>query len=87
MASERTSHLTNLDPTGLGGKKREKREKERKKESLERKALHFLQIFRRSVHRIPAIQEVKLIPNARAMRGYQYCGVSETPGGRGLHPT
>ena len=33
MASERTILLTNLDPTGLGGKKRErerKREKERK---------------------------------------------------------
>ena len=30
MASERTSHLTNLDPTGLGGKKeREKKERER----------------------------------------------------------
>ena len=32
VASERTSHLTNLDPTGLGGKKRKKRERKREKE-------------------------------------------------------
>ena len=29
MASKRTSHLTKLDQTGLGGKKERKREKER----------------------------------------------------------
>ena len=30
VARERTSHLTNLDPTGLGGKMERKREKEKK---------------------------------------------------------
>ena len=32
-------------------------------------------------------QEAKLIPTARAARGYRYCGVSATLGGRGLSPT
>ena len=41
MASERTSHLTNLDPTGLGEEKEEKRRREGKKE-IEREALHSL---------------------------------------------
>ena len=39
MASERTILLTNLDPTDLGGKKREMG---RKEESLEREALPSL---------------------------------------------
>ena len=29
-------------------------------------------------------QEAKLIPTARATHGYQYCGVSVTPIGRGF---
>ena len=29
-------------------------------------------------------QEVKLVYAVRATRGYRYCGVSKTPGGRGL---
>ena len=42
MASERTSRLTKLDPTDLGGKKERNREKERKKELLDREALPSL---------------------------------------------
>ena len=38
--------LTNLDPTGMGGKKREKeRERERKEESLKRERLYLLSRF------------------------------------------
>ena len=39
VASERTILLTQLDPTGLGGKKGER---ERKEDSLEREALPSL---------------------------------------------
>ena len=51
MASERTSHLTNLDPTSLGEEKEEKRgRKNRRKEERgkegegfkERDSLHYL---------------------------------------------
>ena len=42
MASERTILLTNLDPTGLGGKRGKEREKERKEESLEGETLPYL---------------------------------------------
>ena len=54
---------------------------------LERESIPSLYISRRSVCQIPARQEVKLIPTARAMCGYRYCGVSTTPGGKGSSPT
>ena len=73
MASERTSHLTNLDPTGLGGKKREKREKER--EFRERGSTFSLD-FQAIGPEIQARQEEKLIPTTRATHGYRDCGVS-----------
>ena len=85
---ERTSSLDQALPNRFGREREKKREKERerkrKKELLERKALPSLCIFRRSILRILARQEAKLIPTTRATRGYQYCGVLTTLGGRGF---
>ena len=69
--------LTNLDPTGLGGK----REKEIE---FRERCFTFSLDFSVIGPRIPARQEAKLIPTVRAMRGYQYSGVLATSGGRGF---
>ena len=57
---------------------------ERERNLLERETLTSLYFFWQLVRRISARQETKLIPTARATRGYLYCGVLTTPGGRGL---
>ena len=74
MAGEMTSHLTSMFSQPVWeGKERENRERKergkRKEGSLEREALPSLQVSRRLVRRIPARQEAKLIPTARATRG------------------
>ena len=84
MESERTILLTQLDPTSLGEEKVGKRKREEKERVLEREILPSLYIFRRSVRRIQVRQNAKLIPTARATRGYRYCGVSAILGGRGF---
>ena len=51
---------------------------------LERETLPYLWNSRRSDCQFPSRQEAKLLPTARATLGYQFGGVSTTPGGRGF---
>ena len=85
MASERTS---SLDPTDWIGEKIGKIEREKKEErerinSRERNSTFSLEfpVIRPSN---PGETRGKLIPTARATRGYRYCGVSTNSGGRGF---
>ena len=51
---------------------------------LEREVLPSLYNSRRSDRRFLERQEEKLLPTARATRGYRFGGVSTTPGGKGF---
>ena len=61
----------------------EKKDKRKRRNSTKRGS-NFSLDFSVISPRIPTRQEAKLIPTARATRGYRYCGVSITLGGRGL---
>ena len=51
---------------------------------LKREALPYLRNSRWLDRRFPVRQEAKFLPTARATRGYLFCGVLTTPGGRGF---
>ena len=57
---------------------------EEEKTDLERESSTSLYISRHSDCRFSSEKEEKLIYAVRATRGHQFCGVSITPGGRGL---
>ena len=75
----------NLDSSllrnGLGGKIRERKGKREKGRDFKERGSNFSLNFLVRDRRIPASQETKLLPTARATRGYLFCGVSTTPGG------
>ena len=67
------------------GERKRKKERGKEGESFRKtESLPSLYIFRRSVRRIPARQEAKLIPTTWATCGYRYCGFSTTSRGRGV---
>ena len=87
MWHERTSPLDPSSPNRIGWVKEREIEREKKEERermgfLEIEALPSLLISWRSDIRFPTRQEAKLLPTARATRGYRFCEVLKTLGGR-----
>ena len=81
MANERTSHLTPFLAQPIGrGRNRENRERE---DFRERSSTFYLD-FPTIGPSTPGETRGKVIPTVGAMHGYRYCGVLETPGGRGF---
>ena len=72
MASEKTILLTQPD---WMGKNRERKERGKKKEDSRVRSSHFSLDFLAIGPAASARQEAKLIPIARATRGYRYWGV------------
>ena len=79
--------LPKLSQPVLGEGEREGKRKEKKEDKVFRERVsNFSLNFPMIGPSNPASQEAKLIPTARATRGHRFCGVSTTPGGRGLLP-
>ena len=77
MASEKTILLTQPD---WMGENRDKREMGKKKEDSRVRSSHFSLDFPAIGPTASARQEAKLIPTARATRGYRYWRVSTNSG-------
>ena len=66
------------------GKLEREKEGERKEGIFRERDYNFSLNFPAIGPSIPTKQETKLLPMARTTRGYRFCGVSTTPGGRGF---
>ena len=64
------------------GEGEEETEREERKRAFRVRSSHFSLDFSTIGPSNPDKARAKLIPTARATRGYQDCGVSTTPGGR-----
>ena len=66
------------------GKLEREKEGERKEGIFRERDSNFSLNFPAIGPSVPIRQETKLLPKARATRGYRFCGVSTNPGGRGF---